>query len=389
MKNKGFNLIQVIIIIVLTSVTSAITVGVIISNNYGLSYGNAANDKSLSNFLKAYSKITDDYYEEIDKDKMLDAAMDAMLNYLGDNYTTYLSDKEAKNLDELLKGTYEGIGISVNKERQIVEVTPNSPAESAGILAGDIINYVDGINVENADHNAITALIKNTKKEKIALKIKREDRIIDFNVSIGTLIEPAAFPEMINDTKIGYIKMTIFSKTLTTQVDNALKDLEAKGMEKLIIDLRDNTGGYLDIATSTASLFLEKGKKIYSLEDKDKKEDYYDETDEARKYPIVVIMNENSASASEILAAALKDSYGAVFVGTTSVGKGRVQQTYELNDGSKAKYTTAKWLRPNGSCIDGIGLKPDYEVFPIKETDASGKEKDVQLDKAIEVISAM
>ena len=196
--------------------------------------------------------------------------------------------------------------------------------------------------------------------------------------------------ELINGTNIGYLKMNIFSKTLSDQVNNALNDMETQGMQKLIIDLRNNTGGYLESAEATANLFLEKGKLIYSLENKDAKASYYDETDAHKTYPIVILLNENSASASEILAAALKDSYGygVTFVGTTSYGKGLVQQTYDLSDGSMAKYTSARWLRPNGNCINGVGLKPDYEIAKEDIRDEAGYPIDNQLQKAIEVISA-
>ena len=162
-------------------------------------------------------------------------------------------------------------------------------------------------------------------------------------------------------------------------------------MEKLIIDLRNNTGGYLDSAETTASLFLKKGKLIYSLEDKKSKEDYYDQTETSRDYPIVVLINNNSASSAEILAAALKDSYGAVLVGQTSYGKGKVQQTYDMEDGSMAKFTSARWLRPTGDCIDKKGIKPDFEMAQTTQTNENGEEIiiDTQLIKALEVIGAM
>ena len=186
--------------------------------------------------------------------------------------------------------------------------------------------------------------------------------------------------------------MEIFSATLEEQVANALSDLESQGMQKLIIDLRNNTGGYLESAEKTASLFLEKGKLIYSLESKDTTAEYYDQTDDQTDYPIVILINGQSASAAEILAAALKDSYGAIFVGEKSYGKGKVQQTYNLSDGSMAKYTSARWLRPNGSCIDGVGLIPDYVAnmtYTYDETGVINGTIDSQLSKAIEVISAM
>lgn len=387
-ENKGFNLISVIAIICVTSVVSALTAGVIISNNYGLSYGALSGDKELNEFLRAYSNIVDNYYEDIDKGKMLDSALDAMLEYLGDDYTTLLTEKQKKDLDEKLSGYYDGIGVKIS-DHKIVKVFKDSPAERAGLKVDDLITSVSGTDVSNVDHNGITALIK-TQKEKVVLGILRGEMRFEATVAIEKI--PSSVDYEMNENNIGYMRIDIFSKTLTTQVNDALKDLEEQGMQKLIIDLRDNTGGYLEAAQSTASIFLEKGKAIYSLEDNKKKETYYDETDEKREYPIVIIMNNNSASASEILAAALKDSYGAKLVGETSYGKGRVQQTFELSNGGVTKYTSARWLRPNGSCIDGVGLKPDYESFLEYEKDENGNEVlkiDTQLNKALEVIGTM
>ena len=388
--SKGFNLISVIIIICITSVVSAVTAGIIVTNNYNLSYSDMSNDKELSDFLKAYSNIVNNYYEDIDKEKMLDSALNAMLNYLGDNYTTYLTDEQRKALEESLQGTYKGIGVEINKERVITKVTKNGPAEIAGLQAGDRFMSIDGTKLNDTDGNAVGVLIRGTDKEAVDIIVNRNGEELSFNVKIGTIEEPAITYEM-KENNIGYIQISKFSRPLTSQMENALKELESSGMKKLIIDLRNNTGGYLDSAETTANLFLKKGKLIYSLEDKKSKEDYYDQTDTYRDYPVVVLINSNSASSAEILAAALKDSYGAVLVGQTSYGKGKVQQTYDMEDGSMAKFTSAKWLRPTGDCIDKKGIKPDFEVAQTTQTDENGEELiiDTQLVKALEVIGAM
>ena len=391
MKNsKGFNLISVIIIICITSVVSAITAGIIVTNNYNLSYSDLSNDKELSDFIKAYSNIVNNYYEDVDKEKMLDSALNAMLNYLGDNYTTYLTDEQRKALEESLQGTYQGIGVEINKDRVITKVTKNGPAEAAGLQAGDKFMSIDGTKLNDTDGNAVGLLIRGTDKKAVDIVVDRNGEELTFNVKIGTIEEPAIVYGM-QENNIGYIQISKFSRPLTSQMENALKELEANGMEKLIIDLRNNTGGYLDSAETTASLFLKKGKLIYSLEDKNSKEDYYDQTETSRDYPIVVLINNNSASSAEILAAALKDSYGAVLVGQTSYGKGKVQQTYDMKDGSMAKFTSARWLRPTGDCIDKKGIKPDFEVAQTTQTDENGEEIiiDTQLVKALEVIGAM
>lgn len=391
MKNsKGFNLISVIIIICITSVVSAVTAGIIVTNNYNLSYSDLSNDKELTDFIKAYSNIVNNYYEDVDKEKMLDSALNAMLNYLGDNYTTYLTDEQRKALEESLQGTYQGIGVEINKDRVITKVTKNGPAEVAGLQAGDKFMSIDGTKLNDTDGNAVGLLIRGTDKKAVDIVVDRNGEELTFNVKIGTIEEPAIGYEM-KENNIGYIQISKFSRPLTSQMETALKELEANGMEKLIIDLRNNTGGYLDSAETTASLFLKKGKLIYSLEDKNSKEDYYDQTETSRDYPIVVLINNNSASSAEILAAALKDSYGAVLVGQTSYGKGKVQQTYDMKGGSMAKFTSARWLRPTGDCIDKKGIKPDFEVAQTTQTDENGEEIiiDTQLVKALEVIGAM
>ena len=371
--NKGFNLLTVIIIICATSIISAITVGVIVNNGYrnnqNINYRALANDEALKDFLEA---------------------VDAMLRYLDETYTTYLNDNEKKALEEKLSGTYDGIGIEI-RENEIVNVLKNSPAEKAGIQSGDKIMMINETDVSEQNANYISVLIKTSADKPIELKVLRGEDELTFWVSVETITSKDIVYE-VKENNIGYLGITIFSKTLTEQVVDALNDLEAKGINRLIIDLRGNTGGYLDTAEGVASLFLEKGRLIYSLEDKDSKNDYYDQTSLKRNYPIVVLLNASSASASEILAAALKDSYGAVIVGEKSYGKGKVQQTYNLKDGSMAKYTSAKWLRPNGVCIDGIGIQPDYPVDLYVEYDEEGKivsVKDTQLEKAIEVIGTM
>ena len=395
MKNsKGFNLVSVIIIICISSIVSGITTGIIATNSYksstGLSYNDILNDQELNDFLEVYSSILSNYYEDVNKEEMLDTAVDAMLNYLGDTYTSYLNSDEREALEERLKGTYEGIGIRI-LNTTIDSIVADSPAEEAGLQAGDVIVSVNGNDVTDKSGDEISILIKNSDNNTVNLVINRNGTELSFDLKIASdLISPAINYKMIDNT-IGYLQIELFSKTLSIQVEKAISDLKNQGMAKLIIDLRDNTGGYLESAEATANLFLEKGKLIYSLEDKEKTADYYDESEESTNFPIVILLNSTSASASEILAAALKDSYGAVFVGEKSYGKGKVQQTYQLSDGSMAKLTSAKWLRPNGQCIDGIGLIPDYESSLIINTNETGEAEiiDNQLNKAIEVIGTM
>lgn len=343
-KGKGFNLMSVVIIICITSLISAITAGIIVTNNYDLSYKGLSTDKNLNEFLKAYSNIVNNYYEDIDKEKMLDAAMDAMLNYLGDNYTTYLTKEQRKELEERLAGEYEGLGIKISG-REIVEITENSPASEAGLMVGDLFVSVEGTDVTNATSSIISTLIRDDSKKEVNIVIDRNGNQMPFKIT-KSLIPTSSISYELKENNIGYLKIDIFSRPLTSEIEKALVDMESKGMQKLIIDVRDNTGGYLDSAETTASLFLEKGKLIYSLQDKNGKEDYKDTTETKRDYPIVVLTNRNSASSSEILAAALKDSYNAILVGETTYGKGKVQQTYDIENGGMAKIYISKMVTP-------------------------------------------
>lgn len=449
---QGFGILSVIIIIVLTALITSIATGVIMINNTSdnikINDKTISNDKDLQEFIKVYETLISKYYDSnIDKKGMLNAAEEAMTNFLGDKYTTYLNDKEYKEILDDLSGTYNGIGVEISR-CNVLNVTASSPAEKAGILKGDVITAIDGVNIsdyikeeiENNDNIKLTVirndealtyfikdfkisnielnscnikseldlgaelgklmqndviaavnnksindiiknLIKDNSKNIVNLEINRDGKALNFSIKKEDLVNPSIVSKVIDNTSIGYMYIKNFSQNLGTQVSNALKELEDKNITSLIIDVRDNVGGYLYSAEDVASLFIENGKTIYSLETSNSRYSYKDKTKERRTYNIIVLINGNSASASEVLAAALKDSYGALLVGTKSYGKGKVQQVVALDNGSSVKYTSAKWLTPAGICIDGIGLTPDYVV----EYDLEAN-YDNQLEKAIEIL---
>ena len=392
---RGFSLAWVIGIVVVTSIISALTAGVIVYNNnklsYDRTYGDLSNDEDLNEFLSVYANILSSYYEDVDKGALLDKAIAGMMDYLGDDYTTYLDDESTEELFDSLSGKYTGIGVSINNnDKSIVKVYDNTPAKKAGILVGDIIIGLNNTDVTNMSATEVVNLIKNNK-DTFTLKLQRGSEVVTVSLKNETLIAPNTEYYMIEGTTTGYLYMQTFSNTLAEQVENALKDLEDQGMTSLIIDLRNNTGGYLTAATDVANIFLEKGKRIYSLDYQNEVTNFNDDTKEHKEYKIVVLVNENTASASEILAAALKESYGATIVGETSFGKGKVQQTMKLDDGSMVKYTSAYWLTPSGTCIDGIGISPDYYIVNEEITDESGNITipDAQLNKAIEVLGGI
>ena len=393
---RGFSLAWVIGIVVVTSIISGITTGVIVYNNnrlsYNMTYGDLSDDKELNEFLTVYANILSDYYEDVDTGELLDKAIAGMMDYLGDDYSTYLDDETTAELFESLSGEYKGIGVSINNtDKSIVEVYKNTPASKAGIETGDIIVGFNNTDVTNMSATEVVEMIKNSTGN-FTLQLKRGEQTITVTLKNETLIAPNTDYYMIENTNIGYLYMETFSNTLATQVKSALEEMEKNGMTSLIIDLRNNTGGYLNSASDVASIFLEKGKRIYSLEYQNEVNHYNDETREHKEYNIAVLINENTASAAEILAAALKESYGATIVGETSFGKGKVQQTMQLDDGSMVKYTSAYWLTPNGTCIDEIGINPDYYVTNEEITDENGTItgiNDLQLQKAIEILNGI
>jgi len=391
---KGFSLSLVLVIVTITSIISALTTGIIVYNNNKLSskltYTDLAKDEELNQFLKVYANIISEYYEDIDKEELLEKAIAAMMNYLGDDYTTYLDNTDTNDLITQLAGEYKGIGIAINNSTKIItEVFEDTPAEEAGIMSGDIIITVDGENVENLTASETVKIIKE-KNNDFVLELKRGEEKIEVNLKNKSIISPSISYKIIDNTKTGYLYIETFSNTLEEQIRKALNKMETAGMESLIIDLRNNTGGYLEAANKVTSLFTEKGKKIYSLEYKNEITHFNDETDEKRDYEIIVLVNKNTASASEVMAAALRDSYGAKIIGETSFGKGKVQQTMKLEDGSMVKYTSAYWLTPKGICIDKKGIIPDYSVNneEIKDEDGNIIEIiDTQLEKALSVIT--
>ena len=387
-KQKEFGLISLIAAIVVTSLVTSLTTGLIIFNNQKVKeQTDIKNDEALQQFIEVYESVLGDYYRPVDKAEMVNKAIEAMLNYLGDDYTTYMNENETKDLAEKLSGKYKGIGVEITEGNVINKVFDDSPAKEAGLQSGDVIIKIDDTDTTTLTSQDIANMIKNNNdKTTFTITVKRNEEQITVTVDKKELylpeIESKTFEN--NGKKIGYLYISAFSDTIYDQFNKELKKLEEQNIDGLIIDVRSNTGGYLKAAQDIASLFLEKGKVIYSLESKNKKEVYKDKTTEKREYKVTVLINEASASASEILASALKDSYNASLVGKRSYGKGKVQQTAALTGGTMYKYTSARWLTPNGKCIDKEGLTPDYEVDLTASEDGTVVE-DAQLNKAIEV----
>lgn len=387
LRKTKFELWEVIAITLFSSLVMSFCTGYLVYRSSYKRVVSGNGDEYLAELYKAYDEIKSNYYSTVDLGSLVDAGIKGMFSYLGDPYTTYLDKEETDSLSNSLSGTYQGIGImiSVNSnDNKIVisKVYDNTPAMSAGLQVGDVIVNVNDKDVTTMEYKDVTTLIKSSNEVKIV--VDRDGNKIEYKLNTAKLNTPSVDEKIIdgnNDVKIGYLSISKFNETAYEQFNDKLNKIETSGIDSLIIDLRNNTGGYLSAATKISELFLEKGKTIYSLNEQTATKTTYDETDEKRSYKVYILVNGNSASASEILAAALHDSYGAKLVGTTTYGKGKVQKTNKLSDGTMYKYTSAKWLTPNGICIDGVGLTPDIEA-------SNGDEllKDLVLEKAVEEI---
>lgn len=366
-KNRIFTLLDVAIIVVATSCIMCFLGGILIYRHLGgINYTLLNGDENLQEFISAYNDLTENYYNDLDKNELIEGAINGMYSKVSDPYTNYLDDANTTSLNDTLNGKYQGIGIRIDTSDNSItidEVFDNSPASKAGLQKGDIITHVNGIDINGKTSSEVISMIKK-ENNTVSLTINRIGEIKTYTLTTSDILTPVISSETLvkDNHKVGYIYLSIFNDTADTQFENALSKLENAGIESLIIDLRDNSGGYLEVAKNIAEMFLEKDKIIYSLENKTSKKDYKDKTNEKRNYNISVIINKGSASASEILASALKYSYGASLVGETSFGKGKVQEKSSLSSGNTVKYTSALWLTPKGDCIDGKGLVPDYPV---------------------------
>ena len=349
--------------------------------------------KELAKFVDAYDAIVNNYYKEVDKDKLVESAINGMVSSIGDEYTSYSDKDVTDNFNEAVNGKYMGIGALIMKSENdlvIYKVFEDSPSYRAGLKDGDIILKLDDKDTKDMSVNDIASIVKNDTNKEVKLLVKRGEENLDITIVKDMVELPVVSGKVINhnDKKIGYISLSIFSSVASEQFNKELVKLEKEGISGLVIDVRGNSGGYLTTVTDIASYFLKKGDIIYKLEVNDKVTVRKDKTKESRDYPVAVLIDKNSASASEILASSIKESYNGYVVGTNSYGKGTVQQTLVLSDGSMIKYTIEKWLTPLGNWINEEGVVPtNYVELSSEYLNNPVFENDNQLNEALELVS--
>jgi len=394
-KQTGFNILEVIIIMFIT-----LCFGGLLGSALTYAIGNKGQiitsvPEELQEFVKTYRDISENYYEEIDKDKLLNAGIDGMLKVLEDKYSVYMNEEQSESFNEKVEGKYVGIGTEIqrleNEDTIISNPFEGGPAKVAGLQVGDVILKVDGEDITGLTLTQISDKVKGPAGTTVQITVKRGEETLEIPVIRGE-VELSSVTSKIfemNNKKVGYIKIEIFAANTFHQFEKQLLQLEADGIDSLMIDVRDNSGGYLSTVQEIASLFLEKGKNIYRLDTKGIIEEVKDTTKTKRTYPVAVLINQASASASEILAAAIKESYqqGEV-VGVNSYGKGTVQKAYQLESGATVKYTIQKWLTPNGNWINEKGVEPTKVVELNKEyIENQTEENDNQLQEALKLLS--
>ena len=354
-------------------------------------------NSELEKYLKKLKTTIDKYYlwnEDIDEEKLKTSAIEGYVAGLGDEYTEYIPTEDMKKFTEDIAGNFIGIGIYMleDKEKNRVLVyypIPDSPAEKAGIKAGDYIISVDGKEYTAEDFKIISKYIKGEENTKVKLEIEREGERLNFEITREKIVTNPITTKIFEEN-IGYVKLPSFDENTSKDFKTKLDELIEKGAKSLIIDLRNNGGGIVDEATNIADFMLDKDKTIIStIDNKTNKKITASKIDPIYNIPIVLLVNENSASAAEILICSLTENERAKSVGTKTYGKGVIQSVLTLTDGSGLKITTQEYYTPKDNKINKEGIKPDVEVkLPedIKNIYAVEENKDTQLQKAIELL---
>ncbi len=348
---------------------------------------------NFSLFWDAYNRLNQQFIDpsKIDNQKVLYGAIEGMTKSLGDPYTDFFDPNQAKMFQQDLAGSFDGIGVEVGIKKDVLTVIAplkDTPGDKAGLKSGDIITKIDGKDTTNMTADDAVNLIRGAKGTSVTLTVFREgwNNTKDFKITRDTINVPSMKWSLKNND-VAYIQIFQFDEYLGSDFKTAALQILQSPAKKIVLDLRGNPGGYLDQAQEVAGWFLKTGETV-TAEDfgKGKEKQLYKTEGNASlaNYPIVILMDQGSASASEILAGALRDNRNVQLIGTKSFGKGSVQQVVGLPGGSFLKITIAKWLTPKGNSISEVGLAPDVKV-DITDQDISQK-KDPQLDKALEII---
>ncbi|HKM22802.1 MAG TPA: S41 family peptidase [Lachnospiraceae bacterium] len=359
-----------------------------ISNESGTVSWNAVEDK-----LTQMQRVIDAYYKnEYSEEDLVEGLYAGYMSGLGDPYSVYYTKEEFGEMLESSSGIYYGVGAYLNQDAEtgmvrILRPIKGTPAEEAGIKSGDLIVEVDGEDVSKEDTTLVSSKIRGPEGTEVEIKMKREgeSELLTFHL-VRTEIETPTIEYEMKEDHIGYLSILEFDDITLPQFEEAINALTAEGMESLILDLRGNPGGNLDTVVKIADLLLPKGLVVYTEDKNGARTEFTSDASQVVEMPLVVLIDGNSASAAEILAGSIQDYKIGTLLGTTTYGKGVVQQVIPLGDGTGVKVTISKYFTPNGNDIDGIGIEPDVELEFDMDAYEQDETADNQLDKAIEML---
>ena len=388
--DSKFSIFEVVIIIFI-SIVFGIIVGYILTYTRSPLSSVKSNSK-LSEIISTYNSIKDNFYKEIDEDTLVNAAVSGMIGSLDDKYSNYMDSSTTDSFNESVEGSFVGIGITImfdGEYNKIIAVDDKGPSKKS-LKVDDLIVEVSGKDVRGIYGDDLRKLIRGKVGTTIKIKVLRNNKYLTFsikrtNIEIET-VKSNYFD--VENKRIGYLDVDVISSNTYKQFNKNLKRLEDKNIDSLIIDLRDNPGGHLSQTKEILSMFFNKKTVLYQLKDKDTKKKIYSSSNETRSYPIVILVNDGSASASEIITSCFIENYNNIkVVGTTTYGKGTVQQSHQLSTGTSIKYTVQEWLTSKGKSINEKGIKPDEELLMNSEYYSNPTyNTDNQLQKAIEIL---
>ncbi len=388
--DSKFSIFEVVIIIFI-SIIFGIIVGYVLTYTRS-PLGSVKSNSKLSEIISTYNSIKDNYYKKIDDDTLVNAAVSGMIGSLDDKYSNYMDSSTTDSFNESVEGSFVGIGITImydGEYNKIIAVDDKGPSNKI-LKVDDLIVEVSGKDVRGIYGDDLKKLIRGKVGTTVKIKVLRNNKYLTFSIK-RTNIEIKTVKSNYFDVeskRIGYLDVDVISSNTYKQFNKNLKRLENKNIDSLIIDLRDNPGGYLSQTKEILSMFFNKKTVLYQLKDKDTKKKIYSSSNETRSYPIVILVNDGSASASEIITSCFMENYNNIkVVGTTTYGKGTVQQSHQLSTGTSIKYTVQEWLTSKGKSINEKGIKPDEELLMNSEYYSNPTyNTDNQLQKAIEIL---
>ena len=392
---KKIGILEVIILLIITMTVSMSLGMIIVGHKNKTKPIETPKDKYLETFIENYNFIVDNYYQEVDREKLINDAIAGMMNTLDDPYSAYIEGDEADNFNINLQGSYQGLGVSIVKDPEtnyimIYYTFANSPADKAGLKSGDIIKKVDDTLTDTIETSEFSSQVLKSDKMDYTLTIIRDGEEFEVNIKKENVTIDSVKSEIIekDNHKIGYIYMSIFASNTAEQFKQKLKELETENIDSLIIDVRSNTGGHLTAVEDILKSLLTTKQITYKLNENENISEYYGSQLKNKDYEIVLLGDKYSASASEVLIYSLKDNLNSKLIGTKTYGKGTVQELITLPSGEQYKITTKKWLSPNGSWVnDTEGIEPDIEVImDDKYYETYDSEDDNQLQTAIDYI---